>query len=397
MRNKIYDSIVIGRGLIGSAAAKYLSQSQQNVALIGPDEESALKEGIVFSSHYDQSRIQRIIGKDETWTLLNQQSANEYDAIENATGIHFHSGVGCLYVNPYGSDAYLDNVSTQAKNFNQNYQPFSNSELIHSSFPDFSFPATSTGIFEPSPSGHINPRLLIKAQLKMFKKNGGVIFNDTVNSVNRENGILKIETLDGKTYHSNKVLLSPGAFINFFNLLKKKLLLRLKSETAIWAKVSADTALRLSEMPALLYNINEPNIQEIYLVRPVEYPDGNFYLKMGANFPGDINFDNLRDIQDWFKNENEGENLKVAQDALMHLIPRLSIETCYEKKCIVAYTPHGKPYIGEADDKIFVAAGGNGYSAMSSDALGKIASELLLKNNFPKEYFFENFSLVFAD
>ncbi len=392
----IYDSIIIGAGLIGSAAAKYISEAEKNVALIGPDEEKVSHEKIVFASHYDNSRVQRAFGNDAVSTLLNLQSARQYDSIQKATNIHFHSKDGCLYVNPSGTDAYLDKTNELAKTFDIKYQHFPSGESLKSSFPDFNFSETANGIFESSPSGHINPRKLIVAQQVLFQKNGGTIFNDTVKTANPENGIVKIETLDGKTYHSNKVLLSPGAFINFFHLLKKKLLLRLKSETTIWAKVSADTALRLSKMPALLYNINKPEIQEIYLVRPIEYPDGNFYLKMGANFPGDINFDNLRDIQDWFKNENEGENLKVARDALMNLIPKLVIEACYEKKCIVCYTQHGKPYIGEVDDKIFVAAGGNGYSAMSSDALGKIASELLLKNHFPKEYFFENFFPVFC-
>lgn len=393
----IYDSIIIGAGLIGSAAAKYICNAERNVALIGPDEEKVLDEKIVFASHYDNSRIQRILGKDAVSTLLNLQSAQQYNLIEKETGIHFHSHEGCLYVNPSGSDAYLDKTDELAKAFNIKYQRFLSGTSLKLFAPDFNFTETANGIFESSPSGHINPRKLIKAQQTLFQKNGGIIFNDTVKSLNRENGILKIETLDGKTYHSNKVLLSPGAFINFFNLLKRKLVLRLKSETTIWAKVSADTASHLFKMPALLYNINEPGIQEIYLVRPVEYPDGNFYLKMGANFPGDIYFNSLTEIQDWFKNENKEDNKDTAKAALMHLIPKLLIETCYEKKCIVAYTHHGKPYIGEADDKIFVAAGGNGYSAMSSDALGKIASELLLKNIFPKEYFFENFSLVFAD
>lgn len=392
----IYDSIVIGAGLIGSAAAKYIGQIEENVALIGPDEEKVSHEKIVFSSHYDNSRVQRAFGNDAVSTLLNLQSASQYDSIERESGIHFHSNEGCLYVNPSGTDAYLNNIKELAQVFDIKYQCFTSGESLKSLFPDFNFTETANGIFESSRSGHINPRKLIKAQQVLFQKKGGVIFNDTVKSVNRENGILKIDTLDEQTYHSKKVLLSPGAFINFFHLLKRKLELRLKSETTIWAKVSADNASRLSKMPALLYNINIPEIQEIYLVRPVEYPDGNFYLKMGANFPSDIYFNNLRDIQDWFKDENGGGNLEIAKAALMHLIPKLSIETCYEKKCIVAYTHHGKPYIGEVDDKIFVAAGGNGYSAMSSDALGKIASELLLTNNFPKEFFSENFFPVFC-
>lgn len=382
--------------MIGSAAAKYLSQSKQNVLLIGPDEERSEKEGIVFSSHYDQSRVQRIIGKDETWTLLNQQSANEYDSLENTTGIQFHSNVGCLYVNPYGRDAYLDNVPTLAKKFNQNYQSFSDSKEIHSSFPAYDFPTTSNGIFEPSPSGYINPLLLIKAQLKVFENNGGEILNDTVTDISYINNEIKISTINGKFYYSKKVLLTAGAFINFFNLLKRKLALKLKSETNIRARVSAAEARRLVKFPSLLYEIMEPEIQNIYLVRPLQYPDGNYYVKMGANLPGDIFFDSLDDIQDWFKSESNCGDLKTMKDALMKIIPTLSMEECTLKKCIVAFTTHGKPYIGEANKGLYFVAGGNGYSAMCSDALGKIVATFLLKNEFPEKYNAKDFEPVFV-
>jgi sarcosine oxidase len=392
----IYDTIIIGAGLIGSAAAKYIGEAEQHVGLIGPDEKKVLNEKIVFASHYDSSRVQRAFGTDEISTLLNLQSARQYDSIEKETNIHFHSKEGCLYVNPSGTDNYLKNANELANIFDIPYQSFTSAESLKSFTPDFNFPESAKGIFEPSPSGHINPRELIKAQQILFKRNGGDVFNDTVKAVNHEDGILKIETLNRETYRSKKILLSPGAFINFFDLLKRKLLLRLKSETTIWTKVSAAEASRFSKMPALLYKINEPEIQEIYLVRPVAYPDGNFYLKMGANFPDDIHFNNLEEIQDWFKNENEGSNLKIAKAALMNLIPELSIEACYEKKCIVSYTQHGKPYIGEVDDNIFVAAGGNGYSAMCSDALGNIASSLVLEKKFPTAFFREDFFPVFC-
>jgi len=56
-----------------------------------------------------------------------------------------------------------------------------------------------------------------------------------------------------------------------------------------------------------------------------------------------------------------------------------------------------KPYIGWLDDQgLFVACGGNGYSAMCSDALGSIASHLLTKGVFPKEYSAATFKPVFT-
>ena len=187
----IYDCIVIGKGLIGSAAAKYLSQSQKKVAVLGPDETQAINDGIVFSSHYDESRIQRVIGKDATWTLLNQQSADGYANLEKESEITFHSKVGCLYVNPYGNDAYLENAPALAKITTQKFQHFQSSDALHSSFPDFHFPKQAKGMFESSPSGYINPRLLIKAQLKIFKKNGGEILNDVVNDISYSNESFK--------------------------------------------------------------------------------------------------------------------------------------------------------------------------------------------------------------
>jgi len=388
----IYDCIIIGRGLIGSAAAKYISNFEKKVAVIGPDEDTVLKQKIVFASHYDRARIQRIFGKDAISTILNQQSTNAYPSIQKETGIHFHSEEGCLYVNPYGVDSYLENVKKQSENFTINYQSFDTWEALNSFTSQYHFPKTSKGIFEAAPSGNINPRLLVQAQLKLFH---GQVFNDTVIDVSKENNEIKISTLSGKIFYSKKVLLAPGAFVNFFNLLPQKLFLLLKSESTIWVKTSKDEGERLSKLPALLYKIKEREIDDIYLIRPLQYPDGNFYLKMGANFPSDLFFKNLNEVQEWFKSGNNQSTLKIMKEYLLQLIPSISIENFFSKKCIVCYTKHGNPYIGEVDKNCFVAAGGNGYSAMSSDALGKISAHLLLESKFPEDFNQKDFEPVF--
>jgi glycine/D-amino acid oxidase-like deaminating enzyme len=316
--------------------------------------------------------------------------------MQNESGIHFHSEEGCLYVSPYGVDSYLENIVEQSKNFTINFQSFDSAASLSSFVPDYHFPPSSKGIFEGAPSGHINPRLLIKAQLTLFEKNGGEVFNDTAIDVSDEKDHIKISTLSGKIFLAKKVLLAPGAFVNFFNLLKQKLFLTMKSESTIWVKTNDDEGLRLSTLPSLLYKIKEPEIDDIYLIRPLQYPDGNFYLKMGANFPSDIFFKNLNEIQDWFKTGSNEENLKIMKDYLLQLIPSISIENSFTKKCIVCYTQHGKPYIGEVENNLFVAAGGNGYSAMSSDALGKLAASVFIENTFTDPFSAYDFRPVFA-
>lgn len=391
-----FDCIVIGKGLIGSAAAKYISLQGGSVVIIGPDEPLDMQEGIVFSSHYDQARIQRIIGTDATWTRLNQQSANAYPSLQKESNINFHTPVGCLYVNPHGDDSYLQNISKLSEQFGSAYQAFENGDAINRNFADFNFPKISKAIFEEAPAGYINPRLLIKAQLQILINNKGIVINDIAEEIVYENDLKKITTKDGKTFTAKRVLIAAGAFTNSLNLLHKKLFFRLKSESTMWVRVSKDEAMRLQALPSLLYEIETPAVQNIYLIQPIQYPDGEYYCKIGANMPGDNYFEKLEDIQKWFRTSDTNPNIETLQHALLQIIPAIKTKECIAKKCIVTYTQHGKPYIGSVNDKgLFVAAGGNGYGAMSSDALGRIAAEVVTKNIFPKEYDENDFAPVF--
>jgi glycine/D-amino acid oxidase-like deaminating enzyme len=73
------------------------------------------------------------------------------------------------------------------------------------------------------------------------------------------------------------------------------------------------------------------------------------------------------------------------------------VKEYFTKRCIVSFTKHRKPYIGTLNNEgLFVACGGNGYSAMCSDALGRIAANLLTEGTFPEEYSSESFKPVFA-
>lgn len=393
-----YDCIVIGKGLIGSAAAKYLKKTFEHVAIIGPDEPvHQLDKAQVFGSHYDQSRVQRVIGVDPVWTLLNKQSAAQYAKLEKESGVHFHSSEGCLYVSPNGKDAYIQKLPEQANQFRLPYQFFENGDLIHKALPDFTFPAHSFGMLEPAPSGHINPFQLIKAQLHVFKTQGGVIYNDTVVKTEYENQLYKIHTESGQQLNSRKVLVTAGAFSNFFGLLPRSLELELESETVLLAQVSKDEAKRLSKLPSLLYELETSEVEGIYMVHPVQYPDGQFYLKMGCNLATDIPFETLEQIQEWFRNGDGDANKEVLRKTLHAIMPNLRTMGYKTKKCIVSRTAHGHCYIGSTgQENLFVAAGGNGYSAMCSDATGQVAAHYVIHGNVPSGYSAKSFEPVFV-
>ena len=79
---------VIGRGLIGSAAARHLSKMGHDVALIGPDEPTTdyAKHSGVFGSHYDEGRITRTFDPHPFWRQANSASISRYGEISAAAG-----------------------------------------------------------------------------------------------------------------------------------------------------------------------------------------------------------------------------------------------------------------------------------------------------------------------
>ncbi|MGH2646429.1 MAG: FAD-dependent oxidoreductase, partial [Ginsengibacter sp.] len=225
-----------------------------------------------------------------------------------------------------------------------------------------------------------------------------IVIHDIADEIIYEKNYINVITLNKRSYQAKKVLVCAGAFINFFKLIKNKLALALKSETTIWVNVGKQEAMRLSKLPSLLYEIDIPSYRNIYLVQPVLYPDGKYYLKMGCNLPGDIYFDNINDIRNWFRKGDSDANLHILKDALLKIIPGFEAKEYFTKRCIVSFTKHRKPYIGALNDKgLFVACGGNGYSAMCSDALGRIAAHVLLEGIFPEEYSASSFQPVFKN
>ena len=94
----MFDYLVIGKGLFGSAAAKYLSRSAAHVAILGPDEpvDKTAHEG-VFASHYDQGRLAGRLGRGAVWTELADRSLRVYRQIEAESGIRFYTPTGRLH------------------------------------------------------------------------------------------------------------------------------------------------------------------------------------------------------------------------------------------------------------------------------------------------------------
>lgn len=375
-----FDFIIVGKGMMGAAAARHLAQSGARIALIGPDEpENWEHHQGVFSSHYDNGRITRTIDPDPVWALLARRSIERYRKIESDSGIGFYSEAGCLITAPApgGPDGYLEQVITARDRLGVD-APFVEAADMATRFPWFHFPDAYCGVFEPRNAGYINPRALVEAQVVLAEKAGVRVIRSEVSAVVRVGGVVNVRTAEGKTFTAGRAIIAAGGFSIARTLLPRPLDLTVKARTVLFAEVAEGDLGSFADMPSLIEAAPEQD-QSYYLLPPIRYPDGKFYIKIGGD-PSDIAVGSEPDIRAWFRGAANRAAADHMAGLLSRAMPRLKPASLSWKPCVTTFTRHGYPYIGFADSgRIAVLTGGNGAAAKSSDEIGRLGA-LLLQN-----------------
>ncbi|OWV70244.1 FAD-dependent oxidoreductase [Rhizobium sp. R634] len=383
--------IVVGRGLMGAAAARHLARQVEGVAVIGPDEPADRKaHNGVFASHYDEGRITRTIDPDRNWALLANRSIARYGEIARESGIDFYREVGCVVVAPDGSD-YLERTRQAAVSLGVETSHLDGSGL-KAAFPFFAFPDAAAGVFEVRGAGHISPRKLVKAQSLLAEKAGATVIKDHAVSIREQGGLATVETAGGMTYCAEKVLLAAGGFSIARNLLPRPVAMTVYGRTVTLFEVSEADALRLAAMPSLILDV--PGIH-IYLLPPIRYPDGKYYLKIGGD-PDDLVLGDDAEMRAWFRTEGRETVRAYLKRIVAGIVPDMAPLSISTAACVVSLTESGYPMIGYSSSPgIAVLTGCAGTSAKSSDEIGRLGAELLLSGRISEQGYSTDFTPYF--
>ncbi len=398
----MFDILIIGKGLMGCAALRHLTVThpELRVGVIGPDEPVNRKTHTgVFASHYDQGRITRVLDPSPLWATLAQRSIAQYPIIEQASGIRFHHPVGCLRVMDV-ADA-IAAVAGVANQFQPACDRLSPSETAER-HPFFNFGNDFTAWDEKGPAGYINPRQLIQAQLTIAEQNSATIIREMVTDYKEKSDHVQVTT-STNTYQTRKILITAGGFTNL--LLEQKLALKTRAHTILLAQLPNSEVDRLQTMPALITKFAKLDVPSLYMLPPVRYPDGKYYIKLGMAFRPDdtpthefyIDASDSGDaLRAWFQSDGQAAMGDVMQHVLHWLLPGLSVEAYVTHPCLITNTQHGNPYIDVlVSGKVYVTTGGNGASAKSSDEIGRIGAMLAATNTWDSELTREDFRVVF--
>ena len=380
-----FEYIVVGNGLFGSAATRYLSQESQDVAAIGPDEpKDELNHDGVYSSHYDERRLVRLLGRSAIRSRIGRMAMDNYRMLEEKSGVPFYEPVGYLIAN---SDDVLDNnlepPRELLRTLNIAHAMYEKGDISwRKDFPEFDFPESHWIVHEPDPAGMIDPRAMLRAQNVIARQQGATVIPEIVVSVEEDGNSVRIETRSGERFRARKVLVTVGSFTNCFKLFPHKLPLQSETEIVVLAQVSATEADRLKGMPAMAYYIDDTVIQDLYMAPPVRYADGNYYFKIGANTPTDYQPDTLAEIQDWFRNGDSDIYLGDFERVLRTILPKVEFLSFKSKRCILTRTLNKYPIIDQITDRTYVASGAHGCGARSADTFGELAAGMTIDDRW---------------
>lgn len=398
----MFDYVVIGKGLIGSAAVRSLSQVCANVAIIGPDEPTdfASHDG-VFASHYDQGRITRVLDEDLIWGTLAQRSIQTYPALEAESDIRFHYPVGAMRVGHLPEQqAYIDNNRAVGNQLGATFDTYVYPELAHR-LPYCSFTPDVVALHETGGAGFINPRALIQAQLRIAETRGATLIPEIAKDLtlggSSSHPRCRIRTREGQTYEARKVIIATGGFTNFFALVGRSLAWTVVAESILLAELTERSQRAIANLPSLMYRVpTTGGLLPTYLVPPVAYPDGRCYLKMGIGNQRHVVFDSLEAITAWFKTGPDAATHKLLQEALLTLLPDLELVSTQVKPCALTFTASNYPYIDVVEpERVFMAVGGCGYAGKLAVEIGYIAAQLAIHNGWAYDLDADYFKAIF--
>ena len=367
---------VIGKGMIGAAAARHLAQRIEGVALIGPDEPSdRAAHHDVFGSHYDEGRIYRTLDRDLIWASLGARSSARYSKIEAASGVQFYDESGFMVVGPAGSEG-VEAYARSGEALGSDVERLGATDLAMR-FPFLQFGGDASGALQARGGGALSPRRLVEAQTIAAERQGATILREPVHTLVLRNSRVEITTASGQTLRASKVLVATGGFANVHDVLPRKLDIRVGGRTIVLAEVDAPRQQQLQTMPSLVID-GPARIPDVYVLPPVRYPDGRWYVKLGSGF-FEHPLETLDELGDWFRHAGAAEDREALHETLLSLIPALAGAPIHTDTCAVTSTVSGYPYIELiAGGQICVAVGGNGKAAKSSDEIGRLAADLLI-------------------
>ncbi|MGI9614874.1 MAG: NAD(P)/FAD-dependent oxidoreductase, partial [Acidimicrobiales bacterium] len=323
------DVAVVGRGMIGAAAARHLVEAGFSCAVIGqaePDEwadaEARRASSGPFSSHNDEGRITRVAGRTMVWAELASRAISRYHDIAARSGVAFHSPAG-LVVSVAALDDWIDAGLIMGSDIRKVEHGWVQEQF------GIELSEHLPVAYEGPPAGYINPRRLVAAQSALATHAGATVIDGIAESVERNNGRFDVGGSWGSTT-ADRVLLATGGF--GASLLEGELQVDRHARTIVLGET--ETA---APLPSLIVGEPTPGgpLAGIYTVPPVTFPDGRRCLKIGGTLFEDRVVNDADALIEHFHGDGDGPEIEALEASMRALYPGVAFTSFTSRPCVI--------------------------------------------------------------
>lgn len=361
---KVYDVIVVGAGIEGSATAYHLAKQGQETLLL---EQFPLPHS--RGSSHGQSRItRRAYGEDDFYTEMMKESYRLVDQLQSDYGQQLFKNCGCLIIGPRGNPC-LEGSKSALVRHDVEHETFGVSEM-KKRYPGLGFPSDYEFILDKS-GGILMADKMLKAFQSEFVRHGGVLKDGEAMLDVHPGNIVGIKTTKG-LHKCKSLVLALGPWASkFLPRLGLSLPLEPVRISVCYWKEKVPGQFSSESFPCFLeHGRGTGHSFDVYGLPSEEYPGlAKVCLHSGPSIDPD-----QRDKEDnsWV--------LERVTKYIVDYFPGLETKPSVVESCIYTNTPDFNPILDvhPAWKNIVIAAGFSGHGFKLAPVVGKLLGELAM-------------------
>ena len=369
-----YRVVVIGMGIVGSAALWRLSRIEPNVLGI----EAGAIINLSASSHGASRIFRRAYWEGESYLPLLSLSDRLWSQLDDTTTSHLLVRSGGLFIGAADSPLVSGSIAT-AKRGKIKHQCLSAASIAER-FPAFCISDDMVGVFEEGAYTIAADKSKLQ-MLNLALRNGAEIkFGTVVSRIFRTGNGLNIQIESGGIVYADQVILAAGAKMDAELITDLVGLLKPKSVPVYWfsPKVGMDLNFKRA-FPAFLQHL--PNGWLLYGTPEIDSDEPG--IKIGFHNQQQADFD-----IETHRQPVSQSNIDQISVLIETFFPDLNPIPYASKKCIYTMSPDDSFMLGESRDVpgVFYASACSGHGFKFATGIGDVLARAALGSSVSDEF-----------
>ncbi|XP_067683658.1 peroxisomal sarcosine oxidase-like isoform X2 [Haliotis asinina] len=357
MSDVVYDVVVVGAGVEGSAAAYYLAKRGKKTLLL---EQFPLPHS--RGSSHGQSRITRKAYQQDFYTEMMHEATDVWRQLEKEAGWEVFSQTGFIAIGKYKGN-YLDNNASSLQRNNARFEYLAPQDFRRR-YPMLRYPDDYSCVADPE-GGILRADKALLAYQAMFQKYGGRLIDGAKVTNIRRGNIVTLETPNA-SYRGRSVIICPGPWAShILRPLGVKLPLKIvRISVCYWRERQPG-----GHGPSALQPFSAKGFTwGIYGIPCFEYPG---QVKICLHYGPEIDAE-FRDQAD------DKWAIDLMKEYVREHFPGLEPSPSIVETCIYTNTPDEHPVLDyiPGSRNIVIGVGFSGHGFKLSPVVGKVLGQL---------------------